>query len=73
VPPYGFIWILIIDSGLMRVPGSDALVDDRAWTRFWLLGIVQQVRPSGTTDIVRSAVGRAIDEALWVYASKTPR
>ncbi len=71
-PPHGFVWIPRIGSGLMRVSGSDALVGETAWTRFWLLGTVPLVRASGTADLARSAVGRAIGEALWAPAALLP-
>jgi hypothetical protein len=71
-PPRGFVWIPAIGSGLTRMSGSDALVDDKAWTRFWLLGTVPLVRASGTADLARSAVGRAIAEVLWVPAALLP-
>ncbi len=71
-PPHGFVWIPRIGSGLMRMSGSDALVDDTAWTRFWLLGTVPLVRASGATDLARSAIGRAIGEALWAPAALLP-
>ena len=36
-PSYSSVWIPRIGSGLMRMSGSDVLVDGAAWTRFWLL------------------------------------
>jgi hypothetical protein len=71
-PPQGFVWIPRIGSGLMRMSGSDALVGETAWTRFWLLGSVPLVRASGTADLARSAVGRAVGEALWAPAALLP-
>jgi len=71
-PPFGFVWIPHIGSGLMRMSGSDGLVGHEAWTRFWLLGTVPLVRAAGTPDLARSAVGRTIGEALWVPASLMP-
>lgn len=71
-PPHGFVWIAKIGSGLFRMSGSDALTDDKAWTRFWLLGAMPLVRASGTANLARSAVGRAIGEALWVPAALLP-
>lgn len=72
VPPLGFVWVPKIGSGLMRMSGSDALVDERAWTRFWLLGAVPLVRAADTPDLTRSAVGRMVGEALWTPAALLP-
>jgi hypothetical protein len=61
-----------IGSGLSRVSGSDACIDDRAWTRFWLLDTVPVARTRVSSDLVRSARARAVAEALWVPASLLP-
>lgn len=71
-PPHGFVWVPEIGSGAMRMSGSDALLDQQAWTRFWLLGVVPLARVQGAGDIARSAVGRLIGESLWVPASLLP-
>jgi hypothetical protein len=34
--PYGFVWDVQGGKGLMRISGSDGMLDDRSWTRFWL-------------------------------------
>lgn len=70
--PRGFVWVPRIGSGVMRMSGSDALVDERAWTRFWLLGAVPLVRAADTPDLARSAVGRMVGEALWTPAALLP-
>jgi len=73
-PPYGFVWIPSIGSGLMRISGSDGYVGGEAWTRFWLLGFLPVARPAVTPDLIRSAAARSIIEgALWVPASLLPQ
>jgi hypothetical protein len=71
-PPLGFVWMPRIDTGLRRVSGSDGCIEDRAWTRFWLLDTVPVARTRSTPDLVRSARARAVAEALWVPASLLP-
>lgn len=72
-PPHGFVWIARFGSGPMRMAGSDGLVGDRAWTRFWLLGLAPLARAAGGTDLARSARGRLIGEALWAPAALLPQ
>lgn len=71
-PPHGFVWAPRIGAGMMRMSGSDALVEGRAWTRFWLLGTIPLVRTAGTRDLARSAAGRLIGEAFWAPATLLP-
>ncbi|HYF59718.1 MAG TPA: DUF6544 family protein [Burkholderiaceae bacterium] len=71
--PQGLVWRVRIGSGLLRVSGSDGLVGDRSWTRFWMLGTVPVVRAGGDADHLRSSFGRAIAEAaFWAPASLLP-
>ncbi|HZF80655.1 MAG TPA: DUF6544 family protein [Rubrivivax sp.] len=73
-PPRGMVWKLSAGQGLMRVAGSDGLLDDVAWTRFWLLKLIPVARVEGTTDHLRSAFGRVVAEAaLWAPAFLLPR
>ena len=71
-PPHGFVWMPRIGSGLSRISGSDACIDDQAWTRFWLLNTMPVARTRSTPDLVRSARARAVAEALWAPASLLP-
>ncbi|MBD2749631.1 hypothetical protein IC232_23415 [Microvirga sp. BT688] len=71
-PPHGFVWMPWIGTGLRRVSGSDGCMEDRAWTRFWLLDTVPVARSRSTPDLVRSARARAVAESLWVPASLLP-
>lgn len=67
-PPFGFIWKLSSKG----ITGTDGLVDDLSWTRFWLFSILPIVRAKGE-DHRRSAFGRMIGEsALWSPASLLP-
>jgi hypothetical protein len=72
--PYGFVWDLHAGAGVMRITGSDAMVNDRSWTRFWLLRLVPVVRAGGDPDHLRSSFGRAVAEAaFWSPAFLLPR
>lgn len=42
--PHGLLWRVSAGNGAMRLSGSDGMVADRSWTRFWLLGLVPVVR-----------------------------
>jgi hypothetical protein len=60
-------------SGLTRIAGSDALVDGRAWSRFWLMGLVPVASVQGSLDVARSASFRSAMESIWVPPSLLPR
>lgn len=71
--PEGFVWRVEAGSGLMRMTGSDGMVGDRSWVRFWLLGWLPLVRAGGDADHLRSAFGRAAAEAVfWSPAALLP-
>jgi hypothetical protein len=57
----------------MVISGSDALVEGKAWTRFWLLGVIPVANSRTNPDMVRSAEFRAAVEGLWVPASLLPQ
>jgi hypothetical protein len=68
-PPQGFVWAL--DAGL--IGGSDGLMADTSWTRFWLAGLVPVVRVGGDADHARSAFGRVVAEGtFWTPAAFLP-
>jgi hypothetical protein len=71
-PPFEFVWMPVLKSGLMTITGSDALVDGRAWTRFWLAGLIPVADVGSSPDMLRSASFRAATEALWVPSSLLP-
>jgi hypothetical protein len=72
-PPSEFVWIPRMRSGAMRISGSDALVSGKAWTRFWLMGIVPVANASSSPDLVRSATFRSTMEGVWAPASLLPQ
>lgn len=72
-PPSNFVWIPQMARGVMRISGSDALVDGRAWSRFWLLGMMPVANVQGTSDVARSASFRSAMESIWVPASLLPQ
>ena len=68
-PPHGLVWRL--KSG--PVTGSDGILPETSWTRFWLFHLVPIVRTSNDPDHHRSAYGRVVSEAaFWVPASLLP-
>jgi hypothetical protein len=72
-PPFEFVWIPEMTSGLMTITGSDALVAEQAWTRFWLMGLVPVANVGTSPDVLRSAAFRAASEGLWVPSSLLPQ
>lgn len=72
-PPKGFIWHVDAGTGIMRMRGSDGLLNDRAWTRFWLDWMLPVVRAGEDENYLRSAFGRVVAEAVfWAPASLLP-
>lgn len=72
-PPFEFVWMPILRSGAIQVSGSDALVDGRAWTRFWLAGLFPVANERTSPDMLRSAAFRAASESVWLPASLLPQ
>jgi len=70
-PPGAFVWMPKMRSGPMTMSGSDALVGEVSWTRFWLMGLVRVADAHGP-DIVRSASFRSAMESIWVPPSLLP-
>ena len=72
-PPHGFIWQVDAGSGVMRMSGSDGMLNDSAWTRFWLDWTLPVVRAGEDENFLRSAFGRVVAEAaFWAPASLLP-
>ena len=72
-PPHGFIWQVDAGSGVMRMSGSDGMLNDSAWTRFWLDWTLPVVRAGEDENYLRSAFGRVVAEAVfWAPASLLP-
>jgi hypothetical protein len=72
-PPFEFVWMPRLTSRFMTISGSDALVEDRGWTRFWAAGLVPVANVGTSPDMVRSAAFRAATEGVWVPASLLPQ
>lgn len=71
--PHGLVWRLRA-GGAPGIAGSDGMVGDRSWTRFWLGGLVPVVRAGGDEDHLRSSLGRAVAEAaFWTPAALLPQ
>ncbi|MEO8686105.1 MAG: DUF6544 family protein [Devosia sp.] len=70
--PHAFVWIASMHSGPAWIAGSDALIDDVGWTRFWLGGLLQVANDGFSEDFLRSAVARPALEAIWAPASLLP-
>jgi hypothetical protein len=71
-PPAAFVWMPRMRSGVMEITGSDALVEEEAWTRFWINGLLPVVNLTGGVDLTRSARSRPAMEAVWAPASLLP-
>jgi hypothetical protein len=72
--PNGLVWSVHSGSGVMRVSGSDGMVEGRSWTRLRLLGLIPVVRAGGDPDHLRSSFGRVMAEAaFWTPASLLPQ
>jgi hypothetical protein len=73
-PPHGLVWRVKVGRGLARVSGSDGMVPERSWTRFWLMRLIPVVRAGGDPDHLRSSFGRVVAEAaFWAPAFLLPR
>lgn len=70
--PGGFIWRPRLRSGPLWLTGSDGLVGDEAWTRFWLASLLPVARIGNSADQRHSAAARLVLEAVWVPASLLP-
>lgn len=72
--PHGFVWEIEAGKGAMRFSGSDGMLGERSWTRFWLLRTVPVARVDGGPDHLRSSFGRLVAEAaFWSPALLLPR
>jgi hypothetical protein len=72
--PDQFVWMPRMRSRMMTITGSDALVDGKAWTRFWMLGLVPVAQDRTSPDLVRSAQFRAaVESALSLPTSLLPQ
>jgi Family of unknown function (DUF6544) len=68
-PPYGLVWQLKYGA----ISGSDALLPEKSWTRFWVFHLIPVVRVGFSRDHQLSAFGRLIAEsAFWTPAVLLP-
>ncbi len=72
IPSDAFVWLPEMRHGLLRISGSDGMVDGEAWTRFWLQRLVPVARARSTPDLLRSAAFRSAAEGVWAPASLLP-
>jgi hypothetical protein len=70
--PYQFVWQPSLESGIVTITGSDALVAEQAWTRFWINGLVPVANSQTSPDLLRSAQFRPAVESVWAPASLLP-
>ncbi|WP_372841487.1 DUF6544 family protein, partial [Phaeovulum sp.] len=71
-PPSGFVWIAEMKSGLMRMSGSDTLLDAHGSMSFFMFKALPLVRVSASEGLDRSAAVRPVLEAIWMPASLLP-
>jgi hypothetical protein len=72
--PDGLVWRVQMGSGIMRAAGSDGMIGNRSWTRFWLLNLIPVARVGHNPDHLRSSFGRVVAEAaIWSPAALLPR
>ncbi|AXI56227.1 hypothetical protein C1J05_18490 [Sulfitobacter sp. JL08] len=68
-PPYGLVWRLKFGA----ISGSDVLLPETSWTRFWVFHLLPVVRVGRARDHQLSAFGRLIAEsAFWAPAALLP-
>lgn len=72
-PPDRFVWMPVLRSGPLTITGSDAALDGRAWTRFWIASLLPVADVATSPDLVRSAQFRAAIESIWTPAAILPR
>ncbi len=74
-PPHGFVWHLERGgSDALQISGSDAMVGNSSWTRFWVCGALPLVRAGKEENHLRSSFGRLVAEAVfWAPAALLPQ
>jgi hypothetical protein len=71
--PGGLVWRVQMGTGMLRGAGSDGMIGQRSWTRFWLLNLIPVARAGGNPDHLRSSFGRVVAEAaIWTPAALLP-
>lgn len=72
-PPNAFVWLPLMQSGLLRISGSDGLRGGAAWTQFWINSLIPVVNRQSDPDLIRSAQFRSAIESIWAPAALLPR
>lgn len=72
-PPDQFVWIPEMRSGPLVISGSDALYQDHAWTRFWMMWSLPVAQAAATEGLDRAALARPALEAIWAPATLLPQ
>lgn len=72
-PPHSFVWLAEMNSGPLRISGSDGLLNGDGWTRFWMFQTIPLVQAAGGADLNRGAAARPALEAIWAPASLLPQ
>ena len=68
-PPDKFVWMPVLRSGPLTITGSDAVLDGRGWTRFWIASLLPVADVATSSDLVRSAQFRSAIESIWTPAA----
>ena len=69
-PLQGYRWPATVAGGLLR--GADGYDEGRGTMQWKLLGVVPVIHADGP-DVSRSAMGRAVAEAIWLPTALLPR
>lgn len=72
-PPDKFVWMPVLRSGPLTITGSDAVLDGRAWMRFWIASLFPVADIPTSPDLVCSAQFRSAIESIWAPAAILPR
>jgi hypothetical protein len=70
-PPLGYVWRARVGKGALRFSGFDVYAEGWGEMRWWMAGLVPIVRSRGS-DLVRSAVGRLLGEAIFIPSVLLP-
>jgi hypothetical protein len=62
-----------MNSGPVRISGTDALYRTHGWTRFWMFWSIPLVQAAATGGLDRAAAARPALEAMWAPASLLPQ
>ena len=73
-PKEGFVWKVKSTNGLFKFSGSDGLIDDRCWSRMWIMGLWPLSKRYCDENMTKSSFGRMTAESvIWAIASLLPQ